>query len=51
MTKYGRMTSYVWTTDLDSKIMKTKDFRGTGGVFYGTGVTIICRILFSTCQL
>ena len=47
MTKYGRMTSDVRTTDLDSKIMKTKDLRSTGRVFYGTGITIICRILFS----
>ena len=51
MTKYGRLTSDLQTTDPDSKIMKTKDFRGTGGVFYGTGVAIICRILFSTCHL
>ena len=50
MTKYGRMTSDVRTTDPDSKIMKTKDFRGTGGVFYRRGLTIICVILFSTCH-
>ena len=51
MTKYGRMTSDVRAPDPDSKIMKTKDFRGAGGVFYGMGVTKVCRILFSTCHL
>ena len=51
MTKYGRMTSDVRKTDPDSKKMKTKDFRGTGGVFYEIGVTVLGRILFSTCQL
>ena len=51
MTKYGHMTSDVRKTDPDSKKMKTKDLRGTGGVFYEMWVTILCRILFSTCHL
>ena len=51
MTKYARMTSDVRKTDPDSKKIKTKDFRGTGGVFHEMGITILCRILFSTCHL
>ena len=51
MTKDGSMTSDVRKTDPDSKKMKTKDFRGAGGVFYEMGIPILCRILFSTCHL
>ena len=49
MTKYGHMTSDVRTTDPDSKIMKTKDFSGTGGVegyFMGWGNQNMQNIVF-----
>ena len=48
MTKHGPIMSEKQTTDLDQNNLKTKDFRGTGGVFHGNGVTILCRILFPT---
>ena len=48
MTKHGRIISEKQTTDPDLKNLKTKNFRGTGGVFHGKGLTILCRILFSS---
>ena len=48
MTKYGRMTSDVRTTDPDSKEMKTKCFRGTGGVLMGRGYHNMQNIVFYT---
>ena len=48
MTKHGRIISEKQTTDPDQQNLKTKDFRGTGGVFHGMGVKSLCRVLFST---
>ena len=44
MTKHGRIMSEKQTTDPNLKNLKTKDFRGTGGIFHGKGVTILFRI-------
>ena len=37
MTKYGRMTSGIPKTRPGLEKMKTKDFIGTGAVFYEMG--------------
>ena len=46
MTKHGHIISEKQTTDPDQQNLKMNDFRGTGGVFHGTGVKSCAEYCF-----